>query len=386
MQDNYIPFFRHSLTGEEIKSVAEVMRSPWLTMGPVTRKFEEAFAVYVNSKYSLAVNSCTAALHLSLLAHNISGNDEVIVPSFTFAATANVVVNVGAKPVFADIEEKTLCLDPVDVAKKLTDRTRAIILVHYGGRCAPVSEIKQIAKQARVTVIEDAAHALGAKYKGKMVGGLGNTTAFSFYATKNLTTAEGGMLTTDKLSVYKRASILRLHGLNRGAWKRYLRKQDWQYKVLAPGFKYNMTDIQAAIGLTQLKKFSALQKKRREIASLYLEGLSGLPGVILPNNNIDSGNQLAWHLFPIRLVSRKAAMSRDRFIEEMSKNGIGTSVHFLPLHLQPFYRKHLGTKSGQLPVTEKVSREIVSLPLYPDLKNGEVNRIITTVKKLLICN
>ena len=382
MTNNNIPFCRHSIGNDDIKSVEKVLRSEWLTMGPVTQDFEDAFASYVGTKYALAVNSCTAALHLALLVHKIGIGDEVIVPSFTFAATANVAVNVGAKPVFADIDEESLCIDAESVRKKISSKTKAIILVHYGGKCAEVSKIKKIAKQKNIIIIEDAAHALGAKYKGKMVGNLGNPTAFSFYATKNLNTIEGGMLTTNNNKIYEQASVLRLHGLSRQAWSRYSKGHSAKYEVLAAGFKYNMTDLQAAIGLTQLAKFTSLQRKRKEIVNLYFEGLTGLPGVILPTKSSTS-SQSAWHLFPIRLVTNKANMNRDDFIDGLAKEDIGTSIHFLPLHLQPFYSKRYNIKNGQLPVTEKVAKEIVSIPLYPGLEYKEVKRIIFSVRKLL---
>lgn len=380
--DNYIAFCRHNIGNDEIKRVEKVLRSDWLTMGPLTKEFENAFASYTSAKYAVAVNSCTAALHLSLLTNNIGKGDEVIVPSFTFAATANVVVHVGAKPVFADIDPATLCMDPESVSEKITSKTKAIIIVHYGGRCADLSSIKKIAKQRNILVIEDAAHGLGAKYKGKMVGSSGNSTAFSFYATKNLCTIEGGMLTTNNHKIYKQASILRLHGLSREAWKRYSKGHSAKYDVLAAGFKYNMTDLQATIGLAQLEKFTSFQKRREEIAHLYFEGFSELPDIILPLKS-SQANESAWHLFPIRLVAKKAKLNRDQFIERLAEKEIGTSIHFLPLHLQPFYRRHYNTKSGQLPVTEKVSKEIVSLPLYPGLKHKEIKRIIGLVKRLL---
>ena len=381
-QNSCIPFCRHSIGEEEIRSVESVLKSEWLTTGPLTRDFENAFAAYVGSKYAVAVNSCTAALHIALLVNKIGIGDEVIVPSFTFAATANVVVNAGAKPVFADIDEASLCIDPESVLKKISSRTKAIILVHYGGSCAQVSKIKKIAKQRSILIIEDAAHALGAKYKGKMVGNLGNATAFSFYATKNLNTIEGGMLTTNSLRIYKQAQVLRLHGLSREAWKRYSKGHSAKYEVLAAGFKYNMTDLQAAIGLAQLKRFPSLQQKREQIVNAYFEGLSGLEGVILPTKN-GANNQSAWHLFTLRLVAGKAKMKRDDFIDKLAEEGIGTSIHFLPLHLQPFYRKSYNIKAGLLPVTEKVAKEIVSIPLFPDLKDREIKKVINSVRNLL---
>lgn len=379
---DYIPFCRHSIGSDEIKSVTKVLKSAWLTMGPLTLEFEKAFASYIGSKYALAVNSCTAALHLMLVANKISVGDEVIVPSFTFAATANVVVHAGAKPVFADIDQETLCLDPQSVIKKISSKTKAIIIVHYGGRCAEVSKIKEIANEKGILVLEDAAHGLGASYKGKMVGNLGNSTAFSFYATKNLTTIEGGMLTTNNQKIYKQASVLRLHGLSTEAWKRYSKGHSAKYQVLAAGFKYNMTDLQAAIGLSQLEKYRRLQKRREEIAGLYLDGLSGLSGAILPLKS-SKDNQSAWHLFPIRLVAKKANMNRDEFIVRLAEKGIGTSIHFLPLHLQPFYLKNFCTKTSRLAVTEKVAKEVVSIPLYPNLTNKEVKKIVTSVRELL---
>lgn len=379
----FIPFSRHSLGDEEIASVARVLRSDWLTMGPRTEEFEKRFAEYVGCEYAVAVSSCTAALHLALEALHLKPGDEIIVPSFTFAATANSVVHAGALPIFADISADTYCLDPQDVLEKISSRTRGVILVHYGGRPGPGDELCRIAEQHGFVLIEDAAHALPAKHGGKMVGAIGKVAGFSFYATKNLATGDGGMLTTNDAEIAEGARLLRLHGLSKDAWRRYSEDASWRYEIIAPGFKYNMTDLQAAIGLCQLKKLNALQKTREDIAAHYLDELADLPGLILPSAGLASGDKHAWHLFPVRIEAEIAGLTRDQFVEQMHQAGIGTSVHFLPLHLQPYYRKTYGGKEGQLPVTESVAEEVVSLPIYPRMTSLELDTVAETVRKII---
>lgn len=381
--DEFVPFSRHSLGDEEIAAVAQVLRSDWLTMGPRTEEFEQRFAELVGCEHAVAVSSCTAALHLALEALHLKSGDEIIVPSFTFAATANVVVHAGAVPVFADISSQTYCLDPQDVQRKITDRTRAVILVHYGGRPGPGDELREIAHEHNSALIEDAAHAVYAKHKGRMVGVLGKAAGFSFYATKNLAIGDGGMLTTDDPMIAERARLLRLHGLSKDAWRRYSENRSWCYEVIAPGFKYNMTDLQAAIGLCQLKKLMKMQEARENIAHQYLKGFADLSGLILPSVGLARGDRHAWHLFPIRIKAEIAGLTRAQFIERMRQEGIGTSVHFLPLHLQPYFRKTFGTERRELPVTESVSEEVVSLPIYPGMTSSELDAVIETVRKII---
>ncbi len=375
---DFLPLAVPDIGEAEISEVVSTLRSGWLTMGPKTKIFERRFAKYIGVRYAIALNSCTAALHLALLAHDVGPGDEVILPSFTFAATANMVVNVGARPVFADIEPDTFNLDPLDISRKITKRTRAIIPVHLAGHPADLLEIMKIAKRYRFVVIEDAAHAVGSKLNGKRIGTFGNTTCFSFYATKTMTTGEGGMLTTDNAKIADFVEKNRLHGISKDAWKRYTKVGSWRYEVEYSGWKYNMTDIQASLGIHQLKKVNSFIRKRNLLALVYDKELSSIKGITRPVKQ--NGVKHAYHLYPI-LIN---AFGRDIFIKRMSKQKIGTSVHFLPLHLQPFYRKRFGYRKGDLPITEEIAQRIVSLPLYPAMSDDDVRRVITAVKRSII--
>ncbi len=346
-------------------------------MGEKTLMFEKAFADYINSRHAIATNSCTSALFLSLKVLGIGMGDEVILPTFTFAATANVIVHCGAKPVFVDIDEKTYNIAPEKIEEKITDKTKAIIVVHYAGQPADMKRIMKIAKEYDLKVIEDAAHAAGAEYEnGKKVGALGNLTCFSFYATKPITTGEGGMITLNDNDLAERLRVLRLHGISKDAWKRYLEKGNWYYEVMEAGYKCNPTDLTSVIGLEQLKKLNWMNKRRKEIAEYYNEHLSDLD-VILPY--VKPEVKSAYHLYPIRLID----YDRDKFINEMAKRGIGTSVHFIPLHLMPFYRKVYKYKEGDFPLAEKVFRSIVSLPIYPQLTEDHLEYIVESVRRIL---
>lgn len=288
MRKEFLPFALPLIEEDEINEVIDTLRSNWITTGPKTKRFEEEFKSYVGAKHAIAVNSCTAGLHLALAVLEIGPGDEVIVPSFTFAATANTVVHVGAKPVFADIDEQTLCLDPADVERKITSRTKAITLVHYAGRPGPIDEIMAIARKHHLKVIEDAAHAIYTRSKGRMIGSIGDIAAFSFYATKNLVTAEGGMITTHDDSLAEKMRIMSLHGMSRDAWQRYSATGSWRYDVVYAGFKYNMTDIQASLGLHQLAKLERFQKMRETLVGQYRTLLSSIEGLALPS---DGGKQ-----------------------------------------------------------------------------------------------
>lgn len=379
MRKEFLPFALPLIEEDEIAEVVDTLRSNWITTGPKTKRFEEAFKDYVGAKNAIAVNSCTAGLHLALAALEIGPGDEVIVPSFTFAATANTVVHVGARPVFADIDEQTLCLDPADVEKKITPKTKAITLVHYAGRPGPIDEIMAIARKHGLKVIEDAAHAIYTKSRGRMIGSIGDITAFSFYATKNLVTAEGGMVTTNDDSLADKIRIMSLHGMSRDAWQRYSATGSWRYDVIYAGFKYNMTDIQASLGLHQLAKLERFQKLRKQLVDRYNEGLAQVEGLILPEDRIEPEDRHAWHLFTIRVQKEKFGIGRDELVEELKKANIGTSVHFIPVHLHPFYQTHYGTGKGDLPVTEKVFDEILSLPLYPKMSLQDMADVVDAV-------
>lgn len=382
MRKEFLPFALPLIEEDEINEVIDTLRSNWITTGPKTKRFEEEFKSYVGAKHAIAVNSCTAGLHLALAVLEIGPGDEVIVPSFTFAATANTVVHVGAKPVFADIDEQTLCLDPADVERKITSRTKAITLVHYAGRPGPIDEIMAIARKHHLKVIEDAAHAIYTRSKGRMIGSIGDIAAFSFYATKNLVTAEGGMITTHDDSLAEKMRIMSLHGMSRDAWQRYSATGSWRYDVVYAGFKYNMTDIQASLGLHQLAKLERFQKMRETLVGQYRTLLSSIEGLALPSDGGEAGDRHAWHLFTVRVKKEHFGMGRDELIEELKKANIGTSVHFIPVHLHPFYRENYGTQAGDLPVTEQVFDEILSLPLYPKMSLEDLGDVAEGLSRL----
>lgn len=379
MRSKYLPFARTSLGEEEISAVSDAMRSGWITSGPRVKQFETEFAAEVGAESALAVSSCTAALHLSLLAHGIGPGHEVITSTMTFAATANVIEHVGASTVLVDVDAGTLNIDPVLVRKAITERTRAVIAVHYAGHPAEIEALRDICHEYDIHLIEDAAHSLPAAYNGKKVGSGRNLAAFSFYATKNLATGEGGML-TGETDLIDRVRPLALHGMSRDAWKRYDKSGSWFYEVAAPGYKYNMTDPDAAMGLVQLKRLNDFQKRRKEIAESYMEAFSGHPGLEMPVSK--DGIKHAWHLFVLRLCLSNMKIGRDAFIENMAKNNIGTSVHFIPVHKHPYYREKYGYMAADFPVAEDAYSRILSLPLDPALTDEDVSDVINSVLQI----
>lgn len=384
MREKFLPFALPLIEDDEIKEVADSLKSGWITTGPKTKEFEERFKEWVGSKQAIAVNSCTAALHLSLVASGIGPGDEVITSPFTFCATANVIVHAGATPVFADITRDVFNIDPGEIKKKITAKTKAIMPVHYGGHPCDMDEILAIAREHNLLVIEDAAHAPSAEYKGRKIGSIGDLTCFSFYATKNLTTAEGGMITLSDGELAEELRAYSLHGLSRAAWKRYSEKGSWYYEVLYPGYKYNMTDIQAALGLHQLAKLEQFQKKREEIVALYDEAFKDMLEIETPNTR--SYVKHAWHLYPILINPDLLKVDRGQFIDALRAENIGTSVHFIPLHLHPYYQEKFGLKRGNFPVTEEVYDRIISLPLYPKMTLDDARDVIEAVKKVVAEN
>lgn len=379
-----VPFFRPDVGEEEIAAVAETMRSGWLTIGPKTQEFEEAFARAVGAVHAIGVNSCTAALHLALDALDLRPGDEVITSTLTFTATGATIIHAGGKLVLADCDPEILNLDPQDVLRKITPRTRAIVPVHYTGHPAPMDEILHIARQHRLTVIEDAAHALPASYRGRSVGTLGDVTAFSFYATKNLTTGEGGMLTTADPSIAERLRTRRLHGMSRDAWRRYSAAGSWRYDVSYPGFKYNMTDMAAAMGLVQLRRLPALHRRRHEIAGLYTQLLADLPQLQLPVTRPDVEH--AWHLYVIRLRPERLRITRDTLIELLKAERIATQVHFIPLHLHSYYAGAFGYRPEDFPVASVAAETILSLPLFTLMSDDDVRYVAATLRRILDAN
>lgn len=372
-----LPYNRPDITEEEIAEVVDTLRSGWLTTGPRTRRFEVEFAAYTGAAHALALSSATAALHLALVAAGVGPGDEVITTPLTFAACANVIVQEGATPVLADVAGDDLNLDPEQVERRCTPRTRALMAVHYAGQPCRMDELLDIAQRRRLFLIEDAAHATGASYKGRMVGSIGDATAFSFYATKNLTTGEGGMLTTNRPEVEERARIMTLHGMNRDAWKRYDKGGSWYYEVVAPGYKYNMSDMQAALGLVQLRRLDAMNARRTDLAERLSARLAGCEAIELPAVRPEVRH--VWHLYVIRLRLEMLRIDRAAFIDELTRRGIGTSVHFIPIHHHPYYREGFGFHPDDYPVTEDAYARLISLPLYPTMTDADVDRVAEAV-------
>ncbi len=378
----WVPFYVPSTDRREEREVVEAIRSGWLTSGPKVKLFEQKVCEYTGAGHAVAVNSCTAAMHVALGAAGVGKGDEVITSPYTFAATGEAILYVGARPVFADIDPVTLNIDPEQVQRAITRVTRAIIPVHMAGLACAMDAILAMARRGKIRVIEDAAHAFGTSWNGRRVGAIGDATCFSFYATKNLTTGEGGMLTTDDARLAEKARRLSLHGLSHGAWNRYSRAGSWRYDVVDLGFKYNMTDPAAALGLAQLQKFDAMQRRRRGLARSYERMLAPLGVFDLPVESARGTH--AWHLYIIRIKPRTLSIGRDRMIEELRERGIGTSVHFQPLHLFSYYRKTFGYRKGAYPVTERESARAISLPFYPSLSRQAQERVVEVIEDVVM--
>jgi dTDP-4-amino-4,6-dideoxygalactose transaminase len=379
----FLPFHLPDIGDEEIAEVVDALRSGWLTTGPKTKRFEEDFAQFIGPDVeALAVNSATAGLHLALEAAGVGPGDEVITTPFTFTATAEVIRYLGANPVFVDVREDTLNIDPAAIEVVVTSRTKAILPVHFAGLACEMDSILQIAKRHRLRVIEDAAHALPATSGGRLIGALeSDATVFSFYATKTLTTGEGGMVVTRDPQLAKRCRVMRLHGIDRDVFDRYTSKRPaWFYSVVAPGFKYNMTDVASAIGIHQLRKADAFQRRREDLAYRYDRALGDL--CVRCPAHPPAGEKHAWHLYVIRLHD-DAPVSRDEFIDEMAAAGIGTSVHFIPLHLHPYWRDTYQLKPEQFPNATRAFKHIVSLPLYPRMTDADQDRVIASIRAIL---
>lgn len=381
LRTTFLPFALPHITQAEIDEVVDTLRSGWLTTGPKTKRFEREFAERVGSPYALAVNSATAAMHLALDAIGLQPGDEVIVPVYTFTATAEVVVYFRARPVFVDVDPVTCNIDPVQVEKHVTSRTRAVMVVHLGGLPAEMDSILSIARAYGLPVIEDAAHAFPAKYRGRIIGSISDLTAFSFYATKTLATGEGGMLTMANPTYAERAEMMALHGISRDAWKRYGSEGSWYYEVLQTGYKYNMTDIAAAIGLHQLARSAWLLERRRAIAQRYTEAFSQIPEVKVPPDPVHVEH--AWHLYILRLRPERLTITRDAFIQALKQANIGTSVHFIPLHLHPFYRDTYLLAANDFPAALHAYQRAISLPIYPGMTDEDVEDVIAAVEQII---
>ncbi len=374
----FLPFSRPAIGQEEIDGVTEVLKSGWITTGPKTGEFEEAFRGYTGAEHACSLTNGTAGMHLTLMAAGIGPGDEVVTPSLTWGSTVNLITLLGAKPVFAEIDRRTLMVTPDSVRKVLSKKTRAIIPVHYAGAPVDLDPIREIAAKRKVLLIEDAAHAVGTEYRGERIGKRG-TAVFSFHAIKNLTTGEGGMVASDDEELVEKVRLLKFHGLAKDAWQRYSRRGAPQVEIVTPGYKYNMTDIQAALGLAQLAKIDKLNRKRGELAALYDEGLVGIAGIgtVRPP---EYPHLHSHHLYIVLLDLDRLTVSRDDFLLKLKKRNIGTGIHFRAVHTQEYYRKIAGFSRGFLPETEWVSDRLFSLPLFPDMESADVQDVVEALK------
>lgn len=376
IRSEFLPFSRPEIGDEEIHEVVQVLRSGWITTGPRTKEFEQRTAEYIGAKHAIAVNSCTGGLHIALAAIGVGPGDEVITSPLTFCSTANVVVHLGATPVFADIRED-YNIDPAEIERRITPRTKAIIPVHFGGQPCRMDEILALARAHGLRVVEDAAHAIGATYRDRMVGTIGDVTAFSFYPTKNMTTGEGGMVTTEDDELAERMRLLSLHGISKDAWKRYTSEGSWYYEVIYAGYKYNMTDIQAALGLHQLAKLNRFLDLRASMVARYEQAFRDIPEIRGPVVGDDVCP--AWHLYAIQLELERLTINRAEFVEALRAQNIGSSIHFIPVHLHPYYRDRYGYKPGDYPHAEHTYERIISLPLFPAMRAQDLEDVIAAV-------
>ena len=377
-RDTFLPYSPPSIGQEEIDEVIATLRTDWITTGPRTKAFETQFGAYVGAPggTSLMLNSCTAGLHVALVALGVGPGDEVIVPALTFAATANVVEHVGARPVLVDVVSDTLCMDPDAVRAAITPRTKVIMPVHYAGHPADLDPLFAIADEHGIEIVEDAAHAAPTHYHGAMVGSRRNFASFSFYATKNLTTTEGGAL-TGRPELLDRARVIGLHGMSADGWKRFDKSGSWEYDIEMPGFKYNMTDVQAAIGTHQLRKLAGFHARRREVVARYNQVFSSHPGLEVPVER--DGCSSAWHLYVLRIRPDVLGVTRNAFIDGLKALNIGTSVHYRPLHMMSFYADKYGYGPQDFPVSLDAYQRMLSLPLHPRLSDDDVQDVIAAV-------
>lgn len=379
--ESFLPYNLPDISDAEVDAVVETLRSGWLAPGPRVRRFEEDFAAFTGAKHAIALDSATAGMHLALIASGIGSGDEVITTPTTFAATVNVAIHAGATPVLADIGIGDYCIDPAAIERAITPRTKAIMPVHHGGSACRMDAITEIARKHSLLVVEDAAHGLGTYIGGKHIGTFGDATVFSFYPTKNVTSGRGGMLTTDNDALADRCRLLALHGMSNDAWDRYTDRGSWAYQVLAAGYNYTMSDFQAALGHAQFSRLDEFQRRRREIALALNARLVALPEIVLPVER--EGTTHAWHLYVVRLRPEMLTISRDEFIVKMKERGIGTSVHFIPIHHHPYYRETYGWAPGDFPVADRAFETMVSLPLYTRMTGAAVDRVATAVEEIV---
>ena len=382
MRTSFLPFARPALGEEEIAEVVDTLRSGWITTGPKVERFTAAFADYVGGRYAVPVSSATAGLHVALLALGVGDGDEVVTTPMTFVATLNTIVHCGATPVLADIDAATLNVRVEEIEKRLTSKTKAILPVHYVGQPADLDPILEVAADHGVAVLEDAAHAVGAEYKGRRIGSFPTTAVFSFHPNKNMTTGEGGMIVTDDEEVFEKASLLKFHGMDRESWKRFAKSGSPRYDVALPGFKYNMMDIQAALGLHQLPRLDGFLAERERLALRYDERLAGTPGLILPQR-VAYPVRHAWHLYTPLVDVDRLTISRDRFMDELKKRNIGSGLHYTAAHEFSYYADRFGWRPEDYPEAHFVSERIVSLPLFPGLTDADQDDVVAAVLDVL---
>ncbi len=376
-RETYLDYNRPAMGEEEAAAVADAVRSLWITRGPRVGAFEQALSAFLGGARVVALNSCTAALHLALIASGVGPGDEVITTPLTFAASVNVILHVGATPVLADVDPDTGCIDPREVRRAITPATRAILPVDLAGHPADWDALGALAAERGLSLVEDAAHAMATEYHGHRIGSFPWMAAFSFYATKNLATGEGGALVVPDQATEERLRVLGLHGMSKNAWSRYTKAGQWRYDILEPGYKYNMTDIQAALGLVQLARLPALQARRAAIAERMNRAFAEDPALVTPYVAPDVVH--AWHLYPLRLVPRALTIGRDAFIEALTARNIGTAVHFIPISHMTYYRERFGWQPGMFPHADAYFEGEISLPLYPSMTDGDVDDVIEAV-------
>ncbi|MGH9516576.1 MAG: UDP-4-amino-4,6-dideoxy-N-acetyl-beta-L-altrosamine transaminase [Terriglobales bacterium] len=375
-----LPYGRQSIDEDDIAAVVEALRSDWLTTGPKVGEFEEAFAAWVGSRYAVSFSSGTAALHGAAFTAGLGTADEAITSPLTFAATANCVLYQGGKPVFADVREDTLNIDPELVSACITQRTKALLPVDYAGHPADLDELRSIADRHGLTIIEDACHALGAEHRGRRVGSISHMTVFSFHPVKHLTTGEGGMVTTDNPGFADSLRKFRNHGISSEARERQAHSQ-WHYEMVLLGFNYRLTDVACALGLRQLSKLQANLSRRRQIAAKYNEALRDVQGIVLPI--VQEGVNPAWHLYPVRLDLGSLLASREEIFQALRAENIGVNVHYIPVHLHPYYRDRFGYKPGDYPASESAYERLISLPMFHGMNDGDVDEVIRALEKIM---
>ncbi len=382
VRSQFLPFARPAITQDEIDRVTEVLRSGWLTVGPKTRELERVVADYVGVKHAAALSSCTAGLHLSMAALGVGQGDEVVLPALDFAAGANTVLHLGATPVLVDVDPTTLNVTAEILEAAATPRTKAFMPVHFGGRPCPMDEIMEAAGRRNIKVVGDGAHAIGSEYRGRKVGSMADATSFSFYVTKGITTGEGGMVTSRDEALIAKIGCLSLHGMSSDAWKRYGNRGPWYYEILEAGYKCNMSDILAVIGLSQMRRIDDFRTARERVAHAYSVGFGDLPSVTVPPPCGDGVH--SWHLYTIQIRPEVLSIDRDVFIQCLLDEGIGVSVHFIPLHYHPYFKSRLGYPVGAFPATERYFERTVSLPIYPTMTDADTADVIAAVRKVLI--